>query len=139
MKSFLIDKLVKNAANAPSSGFKVKHEGVEYEGWGMAKPCNHDKEYMDVETRIGMAIEVLMGRAIAVHYTEDEIASGETPTLLLEHLEEEKRKREYAEQAKAEATPDGGKEIVKDETKPTEGSEATGGGSSETTGGEKDA
>lgn len=118
MHSYLIDTFIKRNQESPSQQFKVEYKGTEYEGWGMAKPLNYSKDYLDVNTRIGMAIEVLMGRAIAIHYTEDEIESGATPTLLLEHL------GKVAEEPKKEP---------KDETKPTEGSEATdkGGSSSE--------
>ena len=90
MKSKLIDDVVELFAGGPQYQAEFKDEnGVTHQGWAIAKPLNYDKEYMSEEERKAMAQEVLDGRAIAVHFTEDEIALGEVPTLYKRHMEKQ--------------------------------------------------
>ena len=99
MKSKLIDDVVELFAGGPQYQAEFKDEnGVTHQGWAIAKPLNYDKEYVPEEERKAMAQEVLDGRAIAVHFTEDEIALGEVPTLYKRHVEaKEMRKPEIKE------------------------------------------
>ena len=92
MKSKLIDDVVELFAGAPQCQAEFKDEnGVTHQGWAIAKPLNYDKEYMSEEERKAMAQEVLDGHAIAVHFTEDEIALGEVPTLYKRHVEKQEK------------------------------------------------
>ena len=82
MKSILIEDFLARNVIAPQGQFTAKNEnGNLIQGWAIAKPLNYDKEYLSEEDRKAMAQEVLDGHAIAVHFTEDEIALGEVPTL----------------------------------------------------------
>lgn len=87
MKSKLIEDIVELFTGAPQCHVEFKDkDGVLHQGWAIAKPLNYDKEYMSEEDRKAMAQEVIDGRAIAVHFTEDEIALGEVPTLYQRHM-----------------------------------------------------
>lgn len=82
MKSILVEDFLAQNVNAPQSQINAKDEnGNPIQGWAIAKPLNYDKEYLSEEDRKAMAQEVLDGNAIAVHFTEDEVALGEVPTL----------------------------------------------------------
>lgn len=66
MKPILIDELVEN--NDVASQETVVVDGVQYLGYQIAKPLNYDEEYLSYKDRVGMAMEVLKGKAIAVRY-----------------------------------------------------------------------
>lgn len=92
MKSILIEDFISRNINAPQEQVQFKDDkGVQHQGWAIAKPLNYDKEYMSAEDRKAMAQEVLEGHAIAVHFTQDEIALGEVPTLYRRHMEQKAR------------------------------------------------
>lgn len=87
MKSILVETFLSRNVGAPQTEVRFTDDnGVTHSGWAIAKPLNYDSEYVPEEDRKAMAQEVLDGRAIAVHYTEDEIAAGEVPTLYKEHV-----------------------------------------------------
>lgn len=87
MESKLIDDVVEIYKVSPQAQVEFKDEnGVVHHGWAIAKPLNYDKEYFSEEERKAMAQEVLDGHAFAVHFTEDEIALGEVPTLYKRHM-----------------------------------------------------
>lgn len=89
MKSILVEDFLARNVDAPQEQVQFKDEkGEWHSGWAIAKPLNYDKEYLSEEDRKQMAQEVLDGHAIAVHFTEDELACGETPTLYKRHLEQ---------------------------------------------------
>lgn len=89
MKSILVEDFLARNVDAPQTQVQFKDEkGEWHSGWAIAKPLNYDKEYLSEEDRKQMAQEVLDGHAIAVHFTEDEIACGENPTLYKRHLEQ---------------------------------------------------
>lgn len=95
MKSELIEDIVERFTEATQRQVEFKDEnGVIHQGWVIAKPLNYDKEYVSEEDRKAMAQEVLDGRAIAVHFTEDEIAAGEVPTLYRRWQEKEREKKD---------------------------------------------
>lgn len=81
MKSILVDKISKLDC---LQGFTATIDGLQYCKHCMAKPMNYDIEYLGEDVRKAMAQEVLEGHAIAVHFTEDEIAVGELPSLILD-------------------------------------------------------
>lgn len=98
MKSELIEDIVEMFTEAPHAQVEFKDEnGVMHQGWAIAKPLNYDKEYVSEEDRKAMAQEVLEGRAIAVHFTEDEIAAGEVPALYRRWQEKEREKKDKEE------------------------------------------
>lgn len=70
MKAILIDDLLKDAGEVQFST-KVTVDGLEYEGYQVAKPLNHEKEYISQADREAMAKLVLEGKAIAVQYFSD--------------------------------------------------------------------
>lgn len=91
MRSIPVEEFLARNVNAPKKQVNAKDEnGNPIQGWAIAKPLNYDKEYLSEEDRKAMAQEVLDGHAIAVHFTEDEIALGEVPTLY-----KRSRKKEY--------------------------------------------
>lgn len=57
----------------------------------IAKPLNYDKDYIDDATREAWIEEIKAGRAVAVHFTQDEIAAGEVPTLYKRHIAAESK------------------------------------------------
>ena len=88
MESRLIEDVVEFYKDATQAQVEFKDEnGVVHQGWAIAKPLNYDKEYFSEEDRKAMAQEVLDGHAFAIHFTEDEIALGEVPTLYKRHME----------------------------------------------------
>lgn len=89
MKSILVEDFLARNVDAPQTQVQFNDEkGELHGGWAIAKPLNYDKEYISYDDLCEMANEVLAGRAIAVHFTEDEIALGEVPTLYKRHLEQ---------------------------------------------------
>ena len=98
MKSILIEDFLARNADAPQAHMQFRDEkGEWHSGWAIAKPLNYDKEYLSEEDRKQMAQEVLDGHAIAVHFTEDEIARGETPALYKRHLEQVEAEKRVVE------------------------------------------
>ena len=105
MKSILIEDFIARNVNAPQEQVQFKDDkGVLHQGWAIAKPLNYDKEYLPEEYRKAMAQEVLEGHAIAVHFTQDEIALGEVPTLYRRHMEEKAREKAKAENEQQESS-----------------------------------
>lgn len=89
MKSILVEDFLARNVDAPQEQVQFKDEkGEWHSGWAIAKPLNYDKESLSDKDRKQMAQEVLDGHAIAVHFTEDELALGEIPTLYKRHLEQ---------------------------------------------------
>lgn len=113
MKSILIEDFLARNVDAPQGQIQFKgKDGEWHSGWAIVKPLNYDKEFLSDEDRKQMAQEVLYGHAIAVHFTEDELAIGEMPTLYKRHLEQvEAGKRvvehvgEMCEKIKGESVP----------------------------------
>ena len=98
MKSKLIEDIVELFTEAPHEQVEFKDDnGDMHQGWAIAKPLNYDKEYVSEEDRKAMAQEVIEGRAIAVHFTEDEIAAGEVPTLYRRWQDKEREKKDKEE------------------------------------------
>jgi len=105
MKSILIEDFISRNINAPREQVQFKDDkGVMHQGWAIAKPLNYDKKYISEEDRKAMAQEVLDGRAIAVHFTSDEIALGEVPTLYKRHMEQKAREEARAENEQQESS-----------------------------------
>ena len=88
MKSILIEDFIERNLESPRREVSFKDDkGILHLGWSIAKPLNYDKKFLPEDVRKAMAQEVLDGHAIAVHFTEDEIAVGEVPTLYKRHAE----------------------------------------------------
>ena len=80
MKSVLIEDIIDFKDSHSQVKFRLE-DGTTMQGYAIAKPLNYDKEYLDKKTIDAWIEEIRAGRAIAVHFTEDEIAAGEIPTL----------------------------------------------------------
>lgn len=95
MKSILVEDLLKMNLDECQTEVQFTDEnGKRLSGWAIAKPLNMDKDYVSEEDRKAMAQEVLDGRAIAVHFTQDEIDCGEVPTAYKRWREANKSKSE---------------------------------------------
>lgn len=88
MKSILAEDFISEHANATRAEAKFRDDSgnVVYETQTIAKPLDYAKDFMPEDVRKGMAQEVLDGHAVAVHFTEDEVNIGETPTLCTRFL-----------------------------------------------------
>ena len=69
MKTILIDDLLENQSTQQEQTVIIN--GTPFKGYQIAKPLNHEKEYISLEERIAMALKVLKGEAIAVQYFND--------------------------------------------------------------------
>lgn len=89
MKSILVEDILDLSSSQEQVVFKLE-DGVEVQGWAVAKPLNYKREFVDDATREAWIEEIRDGRAVAVHFTCDEIEAGEVPTLYTRHLEKQK-------------------------------------------------
>lgn len=80
MKSILVEDIIALEDSQCQVQFKLD-DGTTMQGWAIAKPLNYSKEFLDSNTIKAWIKEIEEGKAIAVHFTEDEIAAGEIPTL----------------------------------------------------------
>ena len=90
MKSILVEDIIDLKDASTEVHFKLEN-GTTVSGWAIAKPLNYDKDYIDDATREAWIEEIKAGRAIAVHFTQDEIAAGEVPTLYKRHIAAESK------------------------------------------------